>query len=201
MFIRLFLICGAVLLAATHALAQSGYRINAGDKLTIEVLEDPSLNRQVLVLPDGSISFPMIGGIRAGRKSPDQFQRDLANALAPNFASSPTVFVSVTALAQRAPSSANRSLISVYAIGEVKNSGLLQVEKGTTLLQSLAQIGGFTRFAATKRIQLRRIDPQTGGYVSFRFNYRAVEGGATIPGRTVLTDGDVIVVPQRRLFE
>ena len=200
MLTRFLMICAAVVFATT-AYAQSGYRIQAGDQLTIEVLEDPSLNRQVLVLPDGSVSFPLVGGIRAGGKSTDQFRQDLASALAPNFASSPSVFVSVARLALDELAGAGPDAITVYMMGEVQQPGLLQVERGTTLLQSLAQTGGFSPFAATKRIQLRRVDPQTGQYVSFRFNYRALENGAAITGRTLLSDGDVIVVPQRRLFE
>ena len=96
---RLFAILLALFWAAT-AVAQSGYQIRTGDQLSIEVLEDPSLNRTVLVLPDGSVSFPLVGGIRAGGKSTDQFRADLTAALAPNFATSPSVFVSVAALAE-----------------------------------------------------------------------------------------------------
>ncbi|MEM9341741.1 MAG: polysaccharide biosynthesis/export family protein [Pseudomonadota bacterium] len=201
---RFFAIIVAIFWAAA-AVAQSGYQIRTGDQLTVEVLEDPSLNRQVLVLPDGSVSFPLVGGIAAGGKSTDQFRADLAAALAPNFATTPSVFVSVAALAERVATGgggpAAPRTIDVFVMGEVANPGRLELEHGTTLLQGLSQVGGFTRFAATRRIQLRRVDPQTEAYVSFKFNYRAVEDGAKISGRTVLADGDVIVVPQRRLFE
>ena len=49
------------LLSAAPALAQDGYLIRAGDILQIEVLEDPSLNRQALVAPDGRITMPLAG--------------------------------------------------------------------------------------------------------------------------------------------
>lgn len=187
---------------AVAATAQSGYSIRTGDQLTIEVLEDPSLNRQVLVLPDGSVSFPLVGGIRASGKSTDQFRADLASALAPNFATSPSVFVSVAALAERTASGPSAPITrDIYVLGEVNSPGRVEVEPGTTLLQALSLTGGFTKFAATKRIQLRRVNPQTGGYVAYKFNYRAVEDGAQITGATKLAEGDVIVVPQRRLFE
>lgn len=201
--IRLFAIVIALFWAAA-AVAQSGYQISRGDTLTIEVLEDPSLNRSALVLPDGSVSFPLVGGIRAAGKSTDQFRADLSAALAPNFASTPSVFVSVATLAEPRVSSgivAAPITSGVYIMGEVQEPGLIEVEPGTTLLQALALTGGFTPFAATRRIQLRRVDPQTGGYVSYKFNYRAVESGAQITGRAVLAEGDVIVVPQKRLFE
>ena len=86
-------------------------------------------------------------------------------------------------------------------MGEIANPGKFQVEPGTTLLQFLASSGGFTRFAATKRVQLRRRDASSGQEKVYRFNYDAVERGATIVGEIVLRKGDVVVVPERGLFE
>ncbi len=197
---RILVLCFA-LLWAVSASAQQGYQIKAGDQLSIEVLEDPSLNRQALVLPDGRISFPLAGSIIAGGRTTDDVRQQLSSALASNFASPPSVFVSVLALGQQANGTGSRRTIDVYVIGEVETPGMIEVRRGTTLLQMLSQTGGFTRFAATKRIQLRRVNPQTKTYVTYPFNYRAVESGAQISGSTVLSNGDVIVVPQRRLFE
>ena len=201
MMSRLIAVCVAILWGAI-AFAQQGYLVQPGDTLRIEVLEDPSLDRDALVLPDGRISFPLIGSYSTRGKSTETIQRELAAGLAPNFASTPSVFVTVSSIGPVAPSGlTTANAIDVYIMGEVISPGLIAVEKGTTLLQVLAQSGGFTRFAATKRIQLRRVDSGTGQLVAYNFNYRAVEDGARISGRTVLADGDVIVVPQRRLFE
>lgn len=186
--------------AAGIASAQTNYRIGAGDTVRIEVLEDPSLNRDALVLPDGSISFPLAGAVRASGQTTTQLETSLASALAPNFATRPTVSVSVAGLAPEDLAAANT--INIYVMGEVENGGgLLQVEPGTTVLQALALSGGFSRFAATKRIQLRRIDPQTGQQFVYNIDYRAIEQGAANIGNSVLADGDVILVPERRLFE
>jgi polysaccharide biosynthesis/export protein len=189
------------LLAASAASAQTDFRIGPGDTVRIEVLEDPSLNRDVLVLPDGSVSFPLAGALRAGGQTTTQLEGALASALAPNFATSPTVSVSVAGVAPRGGTAAART-IDVYIMGEVNNGGgLLEVERGTTVLQALALSGGFTRFAATKRIQLRRTDPQSGQQTVYNIDYRAIEQGASNIGSSVLADGDVIIVPERRLFE
>ena len=64
-----FLIALVATVFATGAFAQSGYQIRTGDTLQIEVLEDPSLNRSVLVLPDGTISLPFAGSIRAAGRT------------------------------------------------------------------------------------------------------------------------------------
>jgi polysaccharide export outer membrane protein len=61
-------------------------------------------------------------------------------------------------------------------------------------------MGGFTRFAATKRVQLRRTDAN-GAETIYPLNYDAIEAGTSPNGAAVLVDGDVIMVPQRRLFE
>jgi polysaccharide export outer membrane protein len=90
--------------------------------------------------------------------------------------------------------------IDVYALGEFNNPGKFEIEPGTSLLQFLAASGGLTRFAAVKRIQLRRRGPG-GAEQVYRFNYRAVEQGGRITGQLILRPGDVIVAPERRLFE
>lgn len=201
----------AVLLAPA-ALAQSGYRIQSGDVLQMEVLEDPSLNRSLLVLPDGNVSLPLVGSVRAAGQSIDGLRNAISSALAPNFAAAPTVFLTVgqlnpvsqavtNAAAQAAAANVRPyGTVAVYAVGEVNTPGRLDIQTGTTLLQFLAESGGLTRFAATKRIQLRRADKKTGTEAVYNFNYKAVQKGAKAPV-IVLHDGDVIVVPERRLFE
>jgi polysaccharide export outer membrane protein len=91
--------------------------------------------------------------------------------------------------------------MDIYIIGEAAQPGLREVEPGMTLLQFLAASGGLSRFAAEKRIQLRRIDPSSGQERVYRFNYKSMGGADSISGTTVLAPGDVIVVPERRLFE
>lgn len=193
-------------LFATAAIAQEGYRIKAGDTLAVEVLEDPTLGRQVLVLPDGSISFPLAGSVRASGLTTGAVQQSIASAIAPNFAAPPTVFVSVAQVGEVVVRGGGGGVaapagMSVFVMGEVGNPGELQVAPGTTILQALAQTGGFSKFAATKRIQLRRTDPATGEEKIYNINYQAVESGQSSIGRSPLAAGDVIVVPQRRFFE
>ena len=84
-------------------------------------------------------------------------------------------------------------------MGEVSAPGKVAAAPGTTVLQILAQAGGLTRFAARKRVELRRADSETGVMKRYLYNY--VGTGQGIKGSTVLEPGDVIVVPARRLFE
>ncbi len=196
------IILGALLatIVSTGAFAQSSYQIRSGDSLQIEVLEDPGLNRSVLVLPDGSINFPLVGTIPAAGRSVNDVRADLSAALASKFASAPNVFVGVGTLAVVTPqASAAAATMSVYAMGEVASPGKADVAPGTTVLQFLAQAGGFTRFAAQKRVQLRRI-AKGGAEEVYIFNYDGT-GASGISGSTRMQSGDVLVVPQRKLFE
>lgn len=199
----LFLTVGLLLESVSGAAAQDNYLIRPGDTLQIEVLEDSSLNRTTLVLPDGTISFPMAGTVRTKGRSVDDLRQSLASALAPNFASPPNVYVSIAALAERRPTGSGASrTMDVYALGEVEAPGRIEIKRGTTLLQFLAESGGLTNFAAEKRIELHRTDQNTGTITTYFFNYRTPGGSTTgISGSTGLAPGDVVKVPRRRLFE
>lgn len=189
-------IAGATTLASS-ALAQDGYRLRAGDSLRIEVLEDPSLNRNVLIAPDGRISVPLAGGIQASGRTLESVQVELSAKLEPNFATRPTVYLALERLKEELPASvqpANEQMISVFVMGEAAKPGKLDLKSGSTVLHAFAQMGGFSKFAATKRIQLRR------GSQSWTLDYRVIEAGNSL-GNTVLADGDIIVIPQRKLFE
>ena len=185
---------------AVAAHAQGAFTVRPGDTLAIEVLEDPQLNREVLVLPDGSINFPFAGSLRVAGRSVSQVESAIESAIAPNFASTPNVFVTVQTL-RDTDEDDDGPMIDVFFLGEVNAPGAQEVPRGTTFLQALAVGGGLTPFAAEKRVQLRRISPKTGRSQLVKINYRALTRGAGISRDIVLSDGDVILVPSRGLFE
>lgn len=210
LFYRLaaFLSVAFALMAQPMAAQDAGYVLRPGDVLQVEVVEDPSLNRSTLVLPNGSITFPQAGTLRAGGRTPDQVRAALTDALAPNFAAPPTVYISVASVKSDALAAAGGAVVaepatmSVYVMGEVGAPGQKKVEPDTNLLQFLAQAGALSKFAADKRIELHRKNPKTGADEVWLFSMKQVGGGqGRISGMTQLADGDVIVVPQRKLFE
>jgi|GEM_PF-249903 len=202
-----FLVFMMALVIAPMALAQGSYRIQAGDTLAISVLEDPNLNRSVLVRPDGGISLPIAGNIQAGGNSISAVERLVTERLASGFSITPTVSVALasvgpvaSAVQQARAADAANTKVDIFFMGEVNGAGNQQVERGTTLLQAIASAGGLTQFAADSRIQLRRTD-RGGRETIFLFDYDAVQNGAQITNNLVVQSGDVIVVPERRLFE
>lgn len=191
----------ALPLALPRAAQAQEYRIQPRDQLSIEVLEDTNLNRTVTVLPGGTINFPYAGSLRAAGQTPTSVGARIAQSLTKVMASPPTVFVSVV---PREPDpilpqpEAAPATVTVYLMGEVSAPGAKAVPPGTTLLQALSQGGTLTPYAATKRIQLRRARAPGRAVI---LNYDALSDGAAITHDPVLSEGDVIVVPGRRLFE
>lgn len=200
---KLVLAAFAAVFAATMAMAQSAYQIRPGDVLSVEVLQDPSLNREVLVLPDGSISFPFAGNLPVAGLTTNQTESTLSRGIAEQFAVEPNVFVTVRQLTDTVVSTGTFTgsrTIDIYFLGEVNGTGLVEVAPGTTFIQALSLAGGFTNFAAQRRIQLRRTDAH-GAISVATIDYRAISQGADLSHDPVLADGDVILVPERRLFE
>lgn len=198
----IFILLSAVLmsvLSITGASAQDTYKVRPGDTIRIEVLEDGNLNRDALVRPDGQISLPLAGSVRAGGRTLAEIQAELAAKLAGSFATPPNVFVTIGTLAERTTGTGVARTIAVYVIGESGAQGKVDVKPRTTLLQLFAQMGGFGPFAATKRIQLRRT-ARDGSETVYNFNYDSILAGGS-GGTTRLQDGDVLIIPQRRLFE
>ncbi len=194
------------MLLATAAAAQEAYRIRAGDVLRIEVIEDASLNRSTLVPPDGRITVPLAGSIGAAGQTVEQVQAALSQQLAPNFAAPPSVFVSLERLAEPRAAAGAAAMpaapptVDVYLMGEFAAAGRIDVQPGTTILQLFAQAKGFTRFAATRRIQLHR--QQADGTVRiYPLDYDAIISGQSQNGRVAVAKGDVFVAPVRGLFE
>lgn len=188
---------------ASSLMAQSGnYLIQPGDSISVEVLEDPELNRSLLVTPDGRVSFPLAGTVQAAGRTVTQVAQAITSGLSDDFAAPPNVFVSVVGVApQDEGAIGDGETIVVYILGEVNAPGPKAVLQGTTVLQLMAQSGGFTPFAATRRVQLRRNDPATGQQRLFEIDYRAISRGAQIASDPVVREGDILLVPERRLFE
>ena len=200
---RGYLVAALILILSVAGLAQAqteaagDYTLAPGDQLDISVLEDPSLNRQVLVRPDGKISMPLAGTIEAAGRTPEEVQSLIRQRLAKDFIEPPTVTVSLLALGLEE----DILLPAFYVLGEVAQPGrfAFEEEKPVTVLQALALAGGPGVFAARKRIQIRRYGAE--GSALQVFNYDAVEDGEELPPPLFLQDGDVVIVPERGIFE
>ena len=175
------------------------YVLAPGDRIDISVLEDPSLNRQALILPDGRISLPIAGTLLATDKTPEQLAAEVQRRLASIFVTPPTVTVSAVGLGALGEEAEPPSLI--YVLGEVRSPGAVPFDEETplTVVQTLALVGGPAPFAARQRIQIHR---EVDGVKTVEiFDYDALESGKSIEAGPLLGNGDVIIVPERSLFD
>lgn len=186
-----------------------GYLLQPGDVIEVTVIEDPNLNRRTLIGPDGRINLPLAGTVVAGGRTIEAVQASVRRNLANSFVAPPTVTVSLVATAPpplpdppAAPEPEEEFILwQVYVLGEVRNPGRFEYdsEEPITILQALAYAGGPDVFAARNRIQIRRFIE--GTETVLLFDYEALEKGDGFSLNGVLEDGDVIVVPERGLFD
>ncbi len=193
-----WLIAGLCVTGLAQAQTEStgDYLLEPGDLIDISILEDPTLNRQALIRPDGNISMPLAGTIAAAGRTPEAVQRLIRRRLAKDFVEPPNVTVSLAAVAEETVWEDP----AFYVLGEVNTPGRYSFdgEKPVTVLQALSLAGGLDVFAARKRVQIRRYagDIET----LLLFDYDAVESGEGLMRPLFIEDGDVIVVPERGLF-
>jgi polysaccharide export outer membrane protein len=199
---RLFAFTLAALMAFTDlALAQGQpYLLRPGDTIEVSILEDPSLNRTVLIRPDGRVALPLAGTVVAGGRSPEEVRDAIRRALAQEFVQPPSVTVSVVGLSQGDPLLDEEAEPGrIYILGQVTRPGVFDVVLPIDALRALALAGGPSTFAARSRIQIRR--RTAAGETVMLFDYEAMERGAVPTADILLQTDDVIVVPERRLFE
>ena len=148
-FALLSVMAGTAVQAAQPAPAAVSlpYRINPGDELEILVWGDERLQRTVLVLPDGTFAFPLVGQVSAAGHLPSEIQRVITLGLQPQYKGPvPQVTVSV----KRA------SGYQFSVIGKVNNPGTFTPGRYVNALEALAIAGGPAQFANTGSAKIIR---------------------------------------------
>jgi polysaccharide export outer membrane protein len=158
------------------------YMIGPGDVLDISVWKDEALTKLVTVLPDGRISFPLIGQVTAGGKTVAQLTKELEVKLTRYV---PDLDLSV--IVHQVNS------MMVYVVGKVNKPGRFVLNANVHVMQALAMAGGLNPFAKSGKIKIfRKTDAETK---IFDFNYDDVAKGNNLELNIMLQRGDVIVVP------
>jgi polysaccharide biosynthesis/export protein len=177
----------------TGAVAQN---LRPGDTIRISVFQDPKLDQTVVVGPDGTIGFPLAGHIKAGGLTPKAVEDELRSRLAKNYTGPLDITVTLAAVNR---DTEDETKPKVYVTGEVQRPGPYTIRTRTSVIQAISLAGGLGPFAARQRIQIHR---QVSGADSILlFNYHAYESGAEITNNIDLRSGDVVIVPERGLFE
>jgi polysaccharide biosynthesis/export protein len=161
------------------------YLISPGDVLAINVWNEATLTLpQVLVRPDGYISMPLLGDVKASGLSVPALQSQLKKQLIAFLRDEPILTLSVLQLNGN----------SVYILGKVNRPGAFVMPGQLDVTQALALAGGLAAFADEDDIVVLRRNPQ-GEQKVLRFRYDQVKSGKQLSSNHLLQSGDVILVP------
>ena len=165
-----------------QSVADASYLLGPEDVIRVSVWKDEHLTQEVVVRPDGMISFPLVGDIPAGGKTVEDVRLELGKRLN-KFVPNPFVSVMVVKILSG----------KIYVIGRVNKPGEFLVGHYTDVLQALSLAGGLTPFASENDIRImRRI---RGEQIVFQFRYGDVRKGKELDQNIILERGDVVVVP------
>jgi len=165
------------------AIKPDTYVIGVGDGLGINVWKEPELSKNVPVRPDGMITLPLVGEIKAAGLTPVQLQEQITASLA-KVMSDPQVVVVVEAV----------NSLSFNIMGNVYKPGYYPLGRPITILDAIALSGGFRDFAKEKKIYILRTAPD-GTQQKIHFNYKQVIKGQKMSQNIMVEPRDTIVVP------
>ena len=189
-FCAMLLIFGTVLINPASAQNPIGageipggeYEIGPEDLLEIHVWKEKDLQREVLVRPDGWLTFPLVGNLSAKGKTAQQLQEEIATRLR-KYIPDPNVSVSVKKVAG----------YKIFIIGRVNKPGEIVVGRFIDVIQALTLAGGLTPFADDDNIRILR--KEDGKETVIMFDYADVRKGRRLEQNIMLKSGDVIIVP------
>jgi polysaccharide export outer membrane protein len=172
--------------AATHDAtfdADATYLLQPGDVVEISVWKEDNLKKELLVRPDGGLTFPLAGDLRVAGHTTVEVGHELEARLDKYF-SDVTVNVSVIQI------NGNQ----VYVVGKVNRPGVYKFDRAVDVMQALSLAGGTTEFAGVDDIRIIRRGAD-GRQQVFPFAYSDVARGRRLEQNIVLHSGDTLVVP------
>jgi len=158
------------------------YKIGPEDTLAISVWKNEAMSRTIPVRPDGMISLPLLNDIQAAGLTPMQLRDVIVKRLA-EYMPTPEVSVIVNEVHS----------FKVSVMGEVTRPSRYELKSATTVLDVLAQAGGFTQFASRTRIVILRPNGKTMTRIPFNYNKVVAAGGEE--ENLYLQPGDIVLVP------
>jgi len=175
-------ICEAKLSSAADFPVGPDYVLGPEDVVLISVWKDEHLTKEVVVRPDGMISFPLVGDVLAAGRTVEDVRTDVSKRLS-RYIPNAQVSVTITKLLS----------YRIYVIGRVNKPGEFMVGHITDVLQALSMAGGLTPFASENDIRIiRRVN---GEQVVYEFRYGDVRKGRDLTQNILLQRGDVVMVP------
>ncbi|MCM8782068.1 MAG: polysaccharide biosynthesis/export family protein [Candidatus Omnitrophica bacterium] len=160
------------------------YTIGEGDTLDISVWQHSELDKKVIVRPDGYISFPLVGDIRALGLTPPQLASGIRENLS-RMIRDPQVTVIVSGFGSK----------NVFVLGEVGKPGSYPYRGGTSVLDAISEAGGWKNSAVLNSVMLVR-KAFTEAPEAHRLNVYALVKYGDFSQNMPLGPGDIIYVPK-----
>lgn len=158
------------------------YEVQPGDVLEVSVWQEKDLQGDVVVEPDGTFSFPLVGEVSTNGKTVGDLRKIVTRRITKYV---PDAVVTVAAK--------DLTGNKIYVIGKVNKPGAFRLDRYVDVMQALSMAGGTTPYAAVNDIKiLRRVDDKQ---VAIPFRYGDVADGDNLKQNQFLKSGDVIVVP------
>lgn len=168
---------------AAMAADNSGtYKLHPGDAVMVSVWREDALQKEVRVLPDGSITLPLAGRVEVSGLDTTEAAQRIADKLK-TYIPDPVVTVAITSM------EGNRA----YVLGKVGKPGPIIMNGPTTVMQALSMAGGLDKFANENSIRLVRTS--AGGQEIMQVHYKKLISGRDMTSDFVLKAGDTILVP------
>lgn len=181
LIIALIHLTAMLFLASTGLADDASYLVGPGDVLEISVWKDESLSRNVIVPPDGVISFPLIGDIRVSQMTVTTLRDTISKKLS-EYVPDATVTVLLVQI----------NSLRAYVIGKVNKPGQFSIDLNTTVMQILSMAGGLNPYADDGRINILR---QNGLQTTrILFDYKNVSKGQDLEQNILIQRGDVVIV-------
>src|SRR5688572_5249586 len=175
----------------------NNYVVGPQDVLMITVFDQQDLSGKYTVDGDGSVSFPLIGRLRAGGRTLHEVEDALRKALADGFFRDPQVSVGVEQYRSQ----------RVFVVGEVRAPGSYQLSGDMTLIEVLARAGSTTDAAAGEAMIVRPRSASAGPVLPeqqqnadvIRVDIKELQSGR-LSHNAPLRDGDTIFVPRAEVI-
>lgn len=160
--------------------------LGAGDVISVNVWENANLNTEATIRPDGTITMPLIGDIKAAGETPTSLKNRIKTQIA-NFVKMQGEAVTVAVKAWKS--------YGFTIQGEVSRPGVYSADHFLTVADALALAGGLTRFAKRSEIRLTRRDGKTGDVRYIPLDYESLASGKRPDMNIYVLAGDAIWVP------
>jgi len=164
------------------AYANDSYTLNPGDRLFVSVWNEEALQKEVVILPDGTISFPLAGQLNTRGRTVLELEDELKSKLS-EYISEPVVNITVNAVAGN----------TVHIIGKVLRPGSFSMSQPLDAMQALSLAGGLNTFAEENNIIILRRNGDKQQIIPV--HYAKIKKGQSLDSNVMLKSGDVIIIP------